>query len=441
MKPENNISNYHSSTRSEEVQDIIDRMPTKFGRIIALIVLGVFILLMVFGWSIRYPDIISGSVVINTPVSPIKLVALNSGQLNLNGIQSQSVVKKDEAVAVIENGVAYDTMRMVKQILLAHDPGSDATMALLRSLPSKISLGEVTNKYYALLNSLQLLYNFNTDCIYDKQLSGFRKLSEEQQREVEIGEKGVALAEENDRFANKAYLRDSFLFISKVSAEAEFDRSKQVLVGSKTVVNNARSTYISSRKELQQTQGKIIELNVHKLEKQRELELAILAAYNDLMDNIKLWEQKYVLKAPFDGKVQFLKFWTNKQFVQAGDPVFTIVPSASEPYGQVVLPSFGAGKVKAGQEVIVKLNDYPYMEYGAIKGTVASISLTTNTERTKDAAIETYLVTIKFDNGLITNYGEPLSFKYEAAGSAEIITKDRVLIERLFDNLKYTLKK
>lgn len=441
MKPDNNISNYHNSPRSEEVQDIIDRMPTRFGGIITLIVLGVFVLLMVFGWCIRYPDIVSGSIVINTPVSPIKLVALHSGQLNLNGIKSQSAVKKDDAIAVIENGVSYDTMRMVKEILLSYDPDSDINANLLYTLPSKISLGEVTNKYYAFLTSLQLLNNFNTDCIYDKQLSGFKQLSKEQEKEVAIGEKGVSLAEENDHFANKAYLRDSFLFISKVSAEAEFERSKQVLVSSKTVVNNAKGTYISSRKELQQTEGKIIELNVHKLEKLRELKLGILAAYNDLMDNITLWEQKYVLKAPFDGKIQFLKFWTNKQFVQAGDQVFTIVPGASEPYGQVVLPSFGAGKVKVDQEVVVKLNDYPYMEYGSVKGKVASISLTTNTERTKDATVETYLVTIKFENGLTTNYGEPLSFKYEAAGSAEIITKDRVLIERLFDNLRYTLKR
>lgn len=441
MKPDNNISNYHNSPRSEEVQDIIDRMPTKFGGMIAFIVLGVFVLLMVFGWCIRYPDIISGSVVINTPVSPIKLVALHSGQLNLLGIQSQSAVKKEEAIAVIENGVSYDTMRMVKQLLLSYDPDRDTKADLLNTLPSKLSLGEVTTKYYAFLSNLQLLYNFNTDCIYDKQLTGFKQLSEEQTKEVDIGEKGVSLAEENDHFANKAYQRDSFLFTSKVSAEADFERSKQVLLGSRTGVNNAKANYISSRKELQQTQGKIIELNVHKLEKLRELKLGIQAAYNDLMDNITQWEQKYVLKAPFDGKIQFLKFWTNKQFVQAGDQVFTIVPSAAEPYGQVVLPSFGAGKVKVGQEVIVKLNDYPYMEYGTIKGKVASISLTTNTERSKDATVETYLVTIKFDHGLTTNYGEPLSFKYEAAGSAEIITKDRVLLERFFDNLRYTLKK
>lgn len=50
------------------------------------------------------------------------------------------------------------------------NPDWDTNANLLYILPSKIFLGEVTNKYYAFLTSLQLLYNFNTDCIYDKQL-------------------------------------------------------------------------------------------------------------------------------------------------------------------------------------------------------------------------------------------------------------------------------
>lgn len=441
MKKANNISNYPNSSRSEEVQDIIERMPTKFGRMITIIVVGIFVMLLAFGWGIRYPDMVQGTVVINTPVSPIKLVALQSGQLNLNGFKSQATVKKDDAVAVIENGVSYDSMLMTKQLLLSFDPASSDAAKLLQRLPAKISLGEVTSRYYTFLSSLHQLYNFNADRIYDKQLNSYQQLHAEQQKEMEIGEKGVSIAEENNNFANKAYLRDSILFTNKVTAEAEFDRSQQMLLGSKTTLNNARSNYIISRKEFQQTQGKMVELHLQKQEKLRELELNLLAAYNDLIDNIKAWEQKYLLKAPFDGQIQFLKFWTDKQFVQAGEPVFTIVPGTAAPYGQVLLPALGAGKVKTGQEVIVKLNDFPYMEYGSIKGRVASISLTTNKERTKDAQVETYLVTIEFDKGLTTNYGQELSFKHEATGSAEIITNDRKLIERLFDNLKYALKR
>lgn len=441
MKNDMDIAKYHTSSRSEEVQDIIDRMPTNFGKRVALIAVVIFSVLIFFSWVIRYPDIVSGTVVVNTPVSPIKLVANSSGQLNLKSIKSQSSIGKDQAIAVIENGVSNDTMQMVKNILLSYNPQTHPGMEILHKLPSKISLGEVTNKYYDFLSSVHQLYNFNTDRIFDKQLTSLRSLNAEQQKEISIGLAAVTIAEENLQVVNKSYLRDSFLFSNKVSAEVDFDKSKQVVLGGKAAMNSAHSNYIASRKEAEQTEGKIVELNVQKQEKQRELELNIQARYNDLISSIDLWEQKYLLKAPFDGYVQFLNFWTNKQFVQAGEPLFTVVPAAVEPYGQVLLPAFGAGKVKLGQDVIVKLNDYPYMEYGSIQGKVASISLTTKTEKIKDSNVETYLVTIRFDKGFVTNYGESLLFKHEAMGSAEIIVNDRRLIERLFGNLKYIANK
>ena len=55
--------------------------------------------------------------------------------------------------------------------------------------------------------------------------------------------------------------------------------------------------------------------------------------------------------------------------------------------------------------------------------------------------IETYLVNVDLPEELKTNYGSKLDFKYEIKGSGEIITKDRKLIERLFDNMRYAVNK
>ena len=48
-----------------------------------------------------------------------------------------------------------------------------------------------------------------------------------------------------------------------------------------------------------------------------------------------------------------------------------------------------------------------------------------------------YLVNISLPDKLKTNYGSVLNFKFEIKGSGEIITNERRLVERLFDNLKY----
>lgn len=40
---------------------------------------------------------------------------------------------------------------------------------------------------------------------------------------------------------------------------------------------------------------------------------------------------------------------------------------------------------------------------------------------------------------MLSQKNQRLTFRHEAKGTAEIITKDRRLMERLFDNLKYVL--
>lgn len=170
------------------------------------------------------------------------------------------------------------------------------------------------------------------------------------------------------------------------------------------------------------------------------MRLDLLASYHELSDQLKKWEQTYVFKSPFDGRVEFLSFWADGQFVQAGEDVFGIVPKENVVLGQMLLPAVGAGKVEIGSVVSIKLEDYPYAEFGSIMGRVKSMSLITNEHKTEQSTVNTYLVLVEMPDGLITNYGDKLDFKYEIGGLADIIVKDRRLIERLFDNIKFNMK-
>jgi archaellum component FlaC len=106
------------------------------------------------------------------------------------------------------------------------------------------------------------------------------------------------------------------------------------------------------------------------------------------------------------------------------------------------LPAQGAGKIKAGDAVIVKLDNYPFQEYGSIKGKVERISLTSNPlKQNNQNQIDAYLVDISLPNGLRTNYGKQLGFKYEIKGIGDIVSNQRNLLERFFDNLKYASNK
>ncbi|MET4140273.1 HlyD family efflux transporter periplasmic adaptor subunit [Pedobacter sp. UYP1] len=432
---------YHSNQRTEQVQDIIERMPIRFGFWVSLIVLFIFIMLLLFGWLVRYPDVVTGQIVINANNAPLKLIANNSGKLKLNGVKSMDQIKEGQVIAYIENPTRLENVLLIERILKDYNPNADTITRVFAKLPPNFSMGDLNIKYYSFVNSLQNYINYRDNKLMDKQDSNLRILQSEQRNAITSAEKRVEMSINNLKYVYKSYWRDSLLFIKKVISESEFDKTNLSYIAAKDGYQFSLNNMINAKQSEQQTGGKRQELSVQKPEKQIELRMAVISAFNDLQDNIKSWEQKYIFRSPFSGKVQFLKFYTDDQFITSGEPVFTIVAKEEKALGQVSLPAIGSGKIKIGQEVIVKLDNFPYMEYGSIKGRVNSISLTTNITKTENSNIDTYMVLVDFPDQLKTNYGKELDFRAEAKGTAEIITNDRRLVQRFFDNLKYVLNK
>ena len=88
---------------------------------------------------------------------------------------------------------------------------------------------------------------------------------------------------------------------------------------------------------------------------------------------------------------------------------------------------YKAGKVKTGQPVLLKLSEYPYEEYGMVKAKVFSIT---------DVAIDSaYSVELKLDNGLRTTRNRTIGFRPEISGTADIITNQKNILERIFENI------
>ncbi|MBP1618668.1 MAG: hypothetical protein H6Q14_2495 [Bacteroidetes bacterium] len=95
-----------------------------------------------------------------------------------------------------------------------------------------------------------------------------------------------------------------------------------------------------------------------------------------LIASVQSWKKNYMLVAPTAGRVSFLKFWQTNQLVEANGKVFSVVPDRSgELLGKAELLSASLGKIKAGQRVNIKLDNYPYLEYGVVVGRVEAISL------------------------------------------------------------------
>lgn len=439
MEPEVISKQFKNAERTEEVQAIIDRMPAGFGLRITLFVLAIVIVFFSFGWGIKYPDVVTGAITINASSVPIKLVAHNPGKLQLNGIKNFAEVKEGDYVGVIRNAANLDDIRKIGYLVGKFNLKDSKNYDRLSEFPKDVLLGELSIKYFTFLNALTQTAQYYHANLYDKQAEVLKKLVLEYSKILDITARRIGMSERSMGLVSKFSDRDSVLFSKRVLAEAESDRSQITLISARDAYQNMLKEYSVTNSQLQQTENQLQQIMIQKMEKEKQLELELITAFADFEDNFKVWEEKYVLKAPMDGKVQFLKFWAENQFVQSGEPIFTIVPLHNNVLGQMNLPVQGAGKVKVGQEVIIKLTDYPYMEYGSIRGIVSDISLTTNIENTAEGVIETYLVNVSLPDKLKTNYGSELGFKFETKGTGDIIVHERKLIQRLFDNLRYKL--
>jgi HlyD family secretion protein len=162
--------------------------------------------------------------------------------------------------------------------------------------------------------------------------------------------------------------------------------------------------------------------------------LTLSQSYENLIGRIAQWEQSYLLKAPISGIVTFTKFWSINQNVKAGDKVVTVVPEEEgKIIGKVTLPIRGSGKVKVGQRVNIKFANFPHMDYGIVTGIIKSKSLVSSDNF--------YSLEVDLPNKLRTSYGKDLDFSQEMQGTAEIITEDIRLLERIFKPIKSILKR
>ena len=101
-----------------------------------------------------------------------------------------------------------------------------------------------------------------------------------------------------------------------------------------------------------------------------------------------------------------------------------VVPKVLNYEVQLRLPDYGAGKVKKGQRVLVRLDAYPHEEFGFLEGEIF--------EMVPVSIDNYYRANVKLANGLTTNTGKVLPIQPLLNGSAEIMLDDRKLSNRIF---------
>lgn len=416
--------------RSEEVQDIIDRMPTRWTAWVVLIISVLIAVLSILSFLIKYPDTVSGQISVSASKAPVRLVANSNGRLHLLK-QNRSKVAKGDVIGYIESGADYDDVCRMSELL-----EGDLSPSSVMALPHHLKLGELSADY----NSFVLAYKqydlLRRTTVYDnmrsslyKQISAARRLAENINVELELSDKSL-------KNINERYLKDSILSLDGAISDEELKSRHNSYLSALQNNVGMKSSQLSKMAEIEQNETEIAKIDVTESESLKKSYMDLLAKRNVLKDNVSRWFETYVVTSPISGKIEYLGFWRENVFVTSSKELFSIIPHKSTPVGEVYIPVSGAGKVRVGQDVDVRISDFPYNEYGYVKGRVKTISEIPNKYQTNEGMLETYLVIVDFPEGLITNFGKELIVNFEAKGVANVITKPKRLIQRLFDNLK-----
>ena len=180
-----NTEKYHKNQRTEEVQDIIERMPSKFGNYTMYIIIFIVSLLFIFGFLIKYPDIVTGKITISTTSQSVKLVANSTGKIHLFSDKFISEIDENQPIAYIQNTVSYDSIIKIKTFLTNFLSLSDYT-SILEKLPNKVTLGELTTSYYEFLSNMEQLRLHQTEKPLELQISNLEKTHQKQLQELSL---------------------------------------------------------------------------------------------------------------------------------------------------------------------------------------------------------------------------------------------------------------
>ena len=420
--------------RSDEVQEIIHQSPRWMVRSGITLIFGVIVLLLIGSFFFSYPDTIKATVVIATDNPPVYLVARTTARIDTLSVSDEQIVSEGQVVAGLNNSAVFSDVMKVKEMIRLQESflaGFDTLTAVHPK--TDLRLGDLQSDYSSFVRLFNEYFAFVRLQLHPRKIKALRKQVSMSRIYYDRLWMQKMDMEADLKIANSQFKRDSLLKQKSVLSELDLETSQTNLIQKKYNLTGARIRLAETQGTILQQEQSVVDAEIDYTDQLKKMQNTLIESFNVFKSKMAEWEQRYVLQSPIEGKVSFTSFWSKNQEVKEGELVFTIVPvKQSQIVGRLSLPVAGAGKVAIGQTVNIRFDNFPYMEYGFVRGKIKSISLVYNKEN--------YTVEVEIPQDIRTNYNIPLKFSPEMTGTAEIITEDLKLIQRFFNPIRSVLK-
>ncbi len=418
---------------SEPVQEIMGKVPSWITRWGVTVIAGIFAVIIIGCCIIKYPQTITSTVTLSSYNPPSDLAARYDGLLDSVFVSNGQAVRHGQLIALLSTHADYGDITTIELILESHSENA-ISLAADSMILDNYRLGDIQSTWGELVRKCT---DYMDWIEIDRIGIQKRLVSEQIDRNIEYYNDLLyqrTLIRKDLEYEKRTFKRDSLLMLQEAISESEYEASAKSLVNKESSLAAFDASLTSARLNVLQLRQQLIELDIQRHSEESEYESTIIQLTRQMKTMIAEWKQMYAIVSPSNGVVSLQSVWSSGQHVTIGDVIASVVPSdGNNIIGRLLVPSSGFGKVEKGQMVNVKLNGFPYMEFGVLKGMVKQISAVPRQISTSEGNTIAYTVDIIFPGGLVSTYGKLFPIVQQMDGTAEIITKDRRLIEQFID--------
>lgn len=415
--------------RSEEVQEILGTPPSWLVRWGTSVIVISFLAMLGTALLVRYPDTINVRVILSPEVPPVEVLAKNTGRIARLIARDRVNVRQGDLLAVFESSANYRDILRIDTLAAAMLKASVDAFRTLEP-PRNLDLGEIQTEYSQFLEELEL-FQFNTTTKSNESVGNndaTRNIISRLEQSIAFDQlaasaKSDQLQQGRNHLANRrTLLREGLI------TQADYDRDANLVSEIEREKGMHEDNVRRTKNEITELRRRISNTSIADQEIETEAYSRLRTALANLNSAADRWKSAHLIHAPVSGTVSLnASVFTDLQYIKQGEILLSIIqPSKEQLIGRASLPATGSGKVEETQRVIIRLDGYPYHEFGTLEGKIISKSLTPN----KDGE---YLVTIILPNGLVTNTRKTIPYAQQLQGRAEIVTREKGFLERLLE--------
>lgn len=419
------VSSISISPWSDSVQTILDQpastLPVKLA-LASLVFLGGF---MAWAWFGQVDEVAKAPGKIGPQDAAVKVQPVELGKVAQLTVKEGDQVQKGQVLAALESELDTKGVEQLQTVLMAQQGELNQTQVMMEKIRSQLETRSMIAQSDVQSQQATLSQN---EALANTQTALNRQIEEEINVQRQRIEKFRVLANEG------GYPRDQVVQMEQAVRERERTITEGTGKLEQAIGDRERLKADLERKRSEATQAQLS--TQQEIEQLRLRQAEIRGKMNEIQAQIATAkakkDQRYVY-APTSGVITTLNLKHSGQVVQPGDAIAEISPQGKPLILSTLLPSQEAGFVKPGMTTQIKLDAFPYQDFGLVSGKVLSVS---PDSKALENGSQVYRVDIALDRPDIEIRGQKVLLKTGQTGTAEIMTRRRRIMDLLLDPIR-----